>query len=66
MGRVKESIILAIGVMVMGWCVKAGIDNFTNKDRKVTVKGLAPRKRATICLRSMNVSMCRPVRLRLS
>ena len=30
MGRVKESIILAIGVMVMGWCVKAGIDNFTN------------------------------------
>ena len=31
MGRVKESIILAIGVMVMGWCVKAGIDNFTDK-----------------------------------
>lgn len=44
MGRVKESIILAIGVMVMGWCVKAGIDNFTNKDRKVTVKGLAERE----------------------
>jgi hypothetical protein len=30
--------------MVMGWCVKAGIDNFTNKDRKVTVKGLAERE----------------------
>ena len=44
MGRVKESIILAIGVLVMGWCVKAGIDNFTNKDRKVTVKGLAERE----------------------
>lgn len=44
MGRVKESIILAIGIMVMGWCVKAGIDNFTNKDRKVTVKGLAERE----------------------
>ena len=44
MGRVRESIILAIGVMVMGWCVKAGIDNFTNKDRKVTVKGLAERE----------------------
>ena len=28
----------------MGWCVKAGIDNFTNKDRKVTVKGLAERE----------------------
>ena len=44
MGRVKESIILAIGMMVMGWCVKAGIDDFTNKDRKVTVKGLAERE----------------------
>ena len=44
MGRVRESIILAVGVMVMGWCVKAGIDNFTNKDRKVTVKGLAERE----------------------
>ena len=44
MGRVKESMILAIGIMVMGWCVKAGIDNFTNKDRKVTVKGLAERE----------------------
>ena len=80
MGRVKESIILAIGVMVMGWCVKAGIDNFTNKDRKVTVKGLAEREvpadkvtwsistkeTGNDCLRSMNVSMCRLVRLRLS
>jgi hypothetical protein len=28
----------------MGWCVKAGIDNFTNKDRKVTVKGLTERE----------------------
>jgi hypothetical protein len=44
MGRVRESVILAIGIMVMGWCVKAGIDNFTNKDRKVTVKGLAERE----------------------
>jgi len=44
MGRVKEAIILSVGVMVMGWCVKAGIDNFTNKDRKVTVKGLAERE----------------------
>ena len=44
MGKVKEAIILSVGVMVMGWCVKAGIDNFTNKDRKVTVKGLAERE----------------------
>jgi hypothetical protein len=44
MNRVVESIILAVGIMVMGWFVKAGIDNFTNKDRKVTVKGLAERE----------------------
>ena len=44
MGRIRESIILAVGIMVLGWCVKAGIDNFTNKDRKVTVKGLAERE----------------------
>ena len=31
-------------MMVLGWCVKSGIDNFTNKDRKVTVKGLAERE----------------------
>ena len=28
----------------MGWCIKCGIDNFANKDRKVTVKGLAERE----------------------
>ncbi len=44
MNRIAESAILAVGIMVMGWFVKAGIDNFTNKDRKVTVKGLAERE----------------------
>ena len=28
----------------MGWFVKAGIDNFANKDRHVTVKGLSERE----------------------
>jgi hypothetical protein len=28
----------------MGWCIKCGIDNFANKDRFVTVKGLAERE----------------------
>ena len=41
MNRLKESIILAIGLIVMGWSIKCGIDNFANKHRKVTVKGLA-------------------------
>ena len=44
MNRVPESIILAIGMVVLGWCIKSGIDNFSNKDRKVTVKGLAERE----------------------
>ncbi len=42
--RLFEAIILAIGMAVMGWCIKSGIDNFSNKDRKVTVKGLAERE----------------------
>ncbi len=42
--RITESIILAVGMVVLGWFVKAGIDNFTNKDRMVTVKGLAERE----------------------
>ena len=42
--RVIEAIILAVGLVVMGWSVKCGIDNFANKDRKVTVKGLAERE----------------------
>jgi hypothetical protein len=44
MNRIRESIILAIGIIVLGWYVKSGIDNFANKDRKVTVKGLAERE----------------------
>ena len=44
MKRVTESIILAIGLVVMGWCIKCGIDNIANKDRHVTVKGLAERE----------------------
>lgn len=33
--------ILAIAVVLLGLCLKSGIDNFTNKDRRVTVKGLS-------------------------
>ena len=39
--RIIEASILAIGLIVLGLCLKGGIDNFVNKDRKVTVKGLA-------------------------
>ena len=35
---------IAVGIVCLGWFVKAGIDNFANKDRHVTVKGLAERE----------------------
>ena len=39
--RIIEAAIIALGLVVMGYCLKAGIDNFVNKDRQVTVKGLS-------------------------
>ena len=40
-GKLIQSAILALGLLLLGLCIKSGIDNFTNKDRRVTVKGLA-------------------------
>ncbi len=42
--RLLSAAILAVGIIVMGLCLKAGMDNFTEKDRKVTVKGLAEKE----------------------
>ena len=42
--RIIASALVAMGIVCLGWFVKAGIDNFANKDRKVTVKGLAERE----------------------
>ena len=36
--------LIAAGIICLGWFLKAGIDNFVNKDRQVTVKGLAERE----------------------
>lgn len=44
MKRIWESAIIAAGLVILGLCVKSGMDGFTNKDRKVTVKGLAERE----------------------
>lgn len=33
--------LIALSIFALGWFIKAGIDNFVNKDRKVNVKGLA-------------------------
>ena len=39
--RIIAAALIAVGIVCLGWFVKAGIDNFANKDRKVNVKGLA-------------------------
>ncbi len=42
--KIVEALIVAASIVVFGLCVKGGIDNFVNKDRKVTVKGLSERE----------------------
>ena len=42
--RLIAAALIAVGIALMGLFIKAGIDNFANKDRKVTVKGLAERE----------------------
>ncbi len=39
--EIISAAIIALGICVLGWFVKAGIDDFVNKDRRVCVKGLA-------------------------
>ncbi len=36
-----ESCVVALSVVILAFCIKGGIDNFVNKDRIVSVKGLA-------------------------
>ena len=42
--RLFAAALIAAGLICLGWFLKAGIDNFVNKDRQVTVKGLAERE----------------------
>ncbi|MCM1449787.1 MAG: SIMPL domain-containing protein [Clostridiales bacterium] len=39
-----QSVIVAIGLALVGLFIKQGIDNFSNRDRIVTVRGLAERE----------------------
>ena len=34
--RIIAAAIVAVGIVCLGWFLKAGIDNFANKDRHVT------------------------------
>ena len=38
---IKEATLIAIGLILLGYFIKSGIDNFSSKDRVVNVKGLA-------------------------
>ena len=42
--KIIVAAIVAVGLLMLGLCIKSGIDNFTNKDRRVTVKGLAEKE----------------------
>ena len=42
--RLMAAALIAVGIFCLGWFIKAGIDAFANKARKVTVKGLAERE----------------------
>jgi hypothetical protein len=39
--RIISAALIALGIIILGVCMKWGIDDFANKDRKVEVKGLA-------------------------
>ena len=41
---VVSAALLAVAIVVLGFTLKAGIDNFTNRDRVVTVRGLCEKE----------------------
>lgn len=42
--HIYSAAIIALGIVILGLCMKWGIDDFANKDRKVTVKGLSEKE----------------------
>ena len=42
--RFSQAAVIAAGIAFLGMCIKSGIDDFVNKDRVVTVKGLSEKK----------------------
>jgi hypothetical protein len=39
--QIISAALIALSICMLGWFIKAGIDDFANKDRRVNVKGLA-------------------------
>lgn len=44
LGKFIPSFLIALSIVILGLCLKSGIDNFTFRDREVTVRGLAERQ----------------------
>lgn len=44
MNRFAEAAIIALSIVVLGFCIEDGMKSIANKGRKVTVKGLAERE----------------------
>ena len=42
--KFSQAAVIAASIAFLGMCIKAGIDDFADKDRKVTVKGLAEKE----------------------
>ena len=36
--KILSAAMIALGIVILGFCLKGGIDNFVNKDRVITVK----------------------------
>ena len=68
---IKQAVILTIGIIMLGFCIKSGLESVISKDRKVVVKGLAEKEveadkvtwpivskeKAMTCLNSIKKSM---------
>lgn len=44
LGKVIPACLIAVAIIILGMCLKSGIDNIAFRDREVTVKGLAERE----------------------
>lgn len=42
--RLIGSALIAVAIVILGFCLKAGIDNFAHNDRQVSVRGLSERE----------------------
>lgn len=44
MKKLISPLLIALSIVALGLCIKAGMDNFSNRDRTVSVRGLAERQ----------------------